>query len=82
MYIEVMRKLTAMVFCVCLLAVLAVPFAMLIGTADAADGAAACYNVPDADGRTACLAKARRDRSLCYSIQRADMRALCLAEVK
>lgn len=42
----------------------------------------ACYNVPDADGRTACLAKERRQRSLCYSIQRADMRALCLAEVK
>lgn len=82
MYHEIMKKLTALVFVVCLLAVLAVPFAMLVSPAGAADGSAACYNVPDADGRTACLAKARRDRSLCYSIQRPDMRALCLAEVK
>lgn len=42
----------------------------------------ACYSVPDADGRIACIARERRDRSMCYAIQRPDMRAICLAEVK
>ncbi len=41
----------------------------------------ACYNVQDADARSYCLARARREPSQCYNVQRSDLRAQCLAEV-
>lgn len=44
--------------------------------------AAACYAISDADARTYCLARARRDSGTCYAIQRPDLRTLCLAEVR
>lgn len=46
------------------------------------NAASACYNVQDADARSACLARAHRDPGRCYNVQRADLRALCLAEVR
>ena len=55
--------------------------AVLAGPARAAD-AAACYAIGDADVRTACLARARRDPGMCYAVQRADRRAQCLAETR
>ncbi len=71
-----MKKISLLLFGFAL-SMWTLPFAL---TAHADTGA--CYNVQDPDGRTACLARARGERSLCYSIQRSDMRALCLAEVK
>jgi len=47
-----------------------------------AGDSSACYNVADADARTYCLARAKREPSQCYSIQRPDMRSQCLAEVR
>ncbi|WP_159717025.1 hypothetical protein [Geminicoccus flavidas] len=55
--------------------------ALLAGAARAAD-AAACYAISDADARTACLAKARRDPGMCYAVLQADRRAQCLAETR
>lgn len=50
-------------------------------SARAAD-TSACYNIPDADARTYCLARAHRQPGQCYNIQRADLRAQCFAEVR
>ena len=40
----------------------------------------ACYNIPNSDARSYCIAVARRDPSQCYNIQRSDLRQQCLAE--
>lgn len=58
--------------------------ALFIGCAERAHAAnsGACYNIGDADARSYCLARARRDAGTCYTIQRADLRAQCLAEVR
>lgn len=57
--------------------------ATLLGpiVAMAADSGA-CYAIQDADARSYCLARARRDVSACYTIQRADLRSQCLSEVR
>lgn len=46
-----------------------------------ASGAGACYSIQDADARSYCIARAKKEASHCYSIQNADMRSMCLAEV-
>lgn len=45
-----------------------------------AGDAVACYNINDADARSACLAKARRDVAYCYNVKSASMRAWCMTE--
>lgn len=60
---------------------LLMPLALFMAPARATD-AGACYNIGDADARTYCLARARKDVSQCYAVQRSDLRAQCLAEVR
>ena len=47
-----------------------------------AEDAGACYNIEDADRRTACLAKAHGDSGRCYAIQDPQLRAECRAETR
>lgn len=58
--------------------------ALFIGCSERAHAAdtSACYSIQDADARSYCLARARRDVSACYTIQRADLRSQCLSEVR
>lgn len=79
MYDEIMKKLAFLLLGFVII-MLMMPLALLMAPARA--DTSACYNIPDADGRTACIARERRDRSMCYAIQRSDMRALCLTEVR
>lgn len=46
-----------------------------------ASGSGACYSIQNADARSYCIARAKREPAHCYSIQNADMRSMCLAEV-
>lgn len=46
-----------------------------------ASGSGACYSIQDADARSYCIARAKKEASHCYSIQNANMRSICLAEV-
>lgn len=46
-----------------------------------ASDSGACYSIQDADARSYCIARAKKEASHCYSIQNADMRSMCLAEV-
>lgn len=70
MYIVTMKFLAASIL-----------LALSSGASSASD-AIACYAIDDADARTYCLARARRDPSQCYAIQRPDVRAQCRAEVR
>jgi hypothetical protein len=56
--------------------------ALLLLKPVAAADAGSCYVITDADARTACLAKARKEPGMCYAVQRADLRAQCLAEAR
>lgn len=47
-----------------------------------ASGAVACYSIQDADARSYCIARAKKETSHCYSIQNANMRSMCLAEIR
>ncbi len=67
-------------YTVLLLAYLAA-LAVTPGAAVASD-TGACYNIADADARTYCIARARKEPAQCYSIQSSAMRSMCLAEVR
>lgn len=54
-------------------------FAAPLGVYASVSGA--CYSIQDADARSYCIARAKKEPAHCYSIQNADMRSMCLAEV-
>lgn len=47
-----------------------------------ASDSGACYSIQNADARSYCIARAKKEPAHCYSIQGADLRAMCLAEVR
>ena len=47
-----------------------------------ASDSGACYSIQNADARSYCIARAKKEPAHCYSIQNATMRAVCLAEVR
>lgn len=60
----------------------AILFLLALLPAPASADTATCYTIRDADARTYCLARERREPAQCYAVQRSDLRAQCLAEVR